>query len=86
MKTITVRGIDSQLENKLKDSAKNDSISINQFILRSLRSVLGLEKEQKYTKKHNDLDFLFGEWSDEDYSSFEDGQKVFQKIDREMWK
>lgn len=86
MKVITIRGVDNQLEKKLKGAAKKESVSVNQFILKSLRKTLGLEKERSHTKEFNDLDFLFGTWSDEEYKSFEKTQKDFQTIDSEMWK
>lgn len=86
MKAITIRGVDGKLEKKLKDVAKEESVSVNQFILKSLRKLLGLEKDKIHTKEYNDLDFLYGAWSDEEYESFEKSQKDFQKIDEDMWK
>ena len=44
MKAITIRGVDEILEKKLKGAAKDKSVSVNQFILNSLRKSLGLEK------------------------------------------
>lgn len=86
MKVITVRGVDKNLEKKLKGAAKDESLSVNQFILKALRKMLGLEKEQIHTKEFNDLNFLFGSWSDKEFELFEKTQKDFQNIDTEMWK
>ena len=85
MKAITIRGVDENLEKKLKGAAKSKSMSMNQFILNSLRKSLGLEKDNIHTKEFDDLDFLFGKWSEKEYESFENSQKAFQSIDREMW-
>ncbi len=86
MKAITIRGVDKSLEKKLKGAAKSESMSINQFILNSLRKSLGLEKDNVHTKVYDDLDFLFGEWTNKEFESFENSQKHFQSIDKKMWK
>ena len=37
MKTLTIRGIDEQLEKKIKAAATKDSMSINQFLLNLIK-------------------------------------------------
>jgi len=86
MKAITIRGVDEILEKKLKGAAKDKSVSVNQFILNSLRKSLGLEKDKSHTREYNDLDFLFGSWTNKEFEAFEKTQKDFQSIDSEMWK
>lgn len=86
MKAITVRGVDNQLEKKLKGAAREESVSVNQFILKSLRQVLGLEKDRIHTKEFNDLDFIFGVWSEEEFELFEKSQKDFGIIESGLWK
>ncbi len=86
MKAITIRGVDDKLEKKLKGAAKEESVSVNQFILKSLRKLLGLEKDKIHTREYDDLNFIFGAWSDEEYEAFENTQEDFKKIDEEMWK
>ncbi len=85
MKAITIRGVDKNLEKKIKNAAKSESVSINQFILNSLRKSLGLDKDNIHTKEYDDLNFLFGQWSDDDYDSFEKSQKEFQSVDTDLW-
>lgn len=86
MKAITIRGVDKDLENKLKGTAKSESLSVNQLILNSLRKSLGLEKNKIHTRQYSDLNFLFGKWTEDEYEAFEKTQKNFQSIDAELWK
>ncbi len=60
MKTISLRGIDETLAQQLKDAAQHSKLSVNQYIPNQLRESLGLNKPKHFTKKHHDLDDLFG--------------------------
>ena len=64
MKAITIRGIDSSISSKLKQVAKNENKSVNQMVLDMIKQNIGMQKGEKYTKKYNDLDHLFGIWTD----------------------
>ena len=86
MKTITIRGIDSQLDGLLKDSAKEKNMSVNQFLVHALRKLVGLEKDNIHTKEYHDLDFLFGGWSEAEFIDFQKSQADFNKIDEDLWK
>lgn len=86
MKTFTIRGIDEELHSSLKESADSESVSLNQWILRVLRQVVGLGKQRDHTQENHDLDYLFGIWSEEDYRLFEESQESFRKIDGEIWR
>ena len=59
MKSVTLRGIDGELERALKRLAAQSSSSVNATILRLLRKAVGLEKE-KFHAVHHDLDALAG--------------------------
>ena len=67
MKSITVRGIDDAMGEKLKKMGREKGISVNQLILDLLKERLGLKKEKKYRAVHDDLDHLFGRWSEEEF-------------------
>ena len=86
MKTFTLRGIEDALDARLKAAAKEESMSINQWILKTLRQVVGLEKDPFHTKRNHDLDNLFGTWDEEEFKEFQRTQASFEKIDEEMWK
>jgi len=85
MKAITIRGIDSSVSEKLKQAAKTEGKSVNQLVLDLIKQNVGMQKKKKFTRHYNDLDHLFGKWSDAEFEKiqgFIDGQR---KIDLELW-
>lgn len=85
MKSISIQGIDEQLSMLLKQQAATARKSVNQFILDTLRKQLGLEKEKKFTAEHDDLDSLFGAWTEEEFSSIQGKISSERRIDTELW-
>lgn len=85
MKTITIRGIDTGLDRVIKSRAKQNNLSVNQWILQVLKKVTGMGKEPVF-KKHYDLDVLAGGWSREEVKSFQKKTQIFEKIDEDVWK
>jgi len=85
MKTITIRRIDDQLAELLKEKARKDQKSINQLLLDTLRNSLGLSSEKKFTAEYHDLDHLFGQWSAEEFESIQGKITNDRKIDQEIW-
>jgi ribosomal protein S24E len=84
MKAITIRGIDSSISSKLKQVAKNEKKSVNQLVLDMIKQNIGMQKRKKYTITYDDLDHLFGIWTDAEFNKIQsiiDGQR---KIDREL--
>jgi hypothetical protein len=71
MKTITIRGIDSAVSSKLKQVAKDEKKSVNQLVLDMIKQNIGMQKRKKYTKKHDDLDHLFGIWTDDEFNKIQ---------------
>ena len=71
MKTITVRGVDSLLSEKLKQFAKREGKSVNQFIIDTIKQRIGLKKEERFTIEHHDLGRLFGKWSEKEYQQIQ---------------
>ena len=67
MGSISIRNVDAQLAKKLKQQAKASKKSVNQLVLDILKRHLGLEKEKRFTQSHDDLDMLFGRWSENDF-------------------
>jgi hypothetical protein len=84
MKSITLRGIDGELEEALKRLAKESSSSVNATILQLLRRAVGLEKK-KFHVVHHDLDALAGTWSEEELREFERNTRPFSEVDEELW-
>jgi len=85
MKTITVRGIDPGLDRAIKSRAKQNSLSVNQWVLQALKRVTGMGKGPVF-KKHHDLDALAGGWSKEEVRAFQKNTKIFERIDEDLWK
>lgn len=85
MKTITVRGIDPDLAARLKQVASEQSKSINQIALETLKKGLGLEPQEKLSKVYHDLDHLFGSWTEEEFTAIEDKINRERKVDEELW-
>jgi len=85
MKAITIRGIDSSISSKLKQIAKNEKKSVNQLVLDMIKENIGMQKRKKYTKKYDDLDHLFGIWTDDEFNKIQGIIDSQRKIDRELW-
>lgn len=86
MSSLSIRGVDEKLSTILKAKAKNSNKSMNQYVLDLLKKSAGVEKEKKYTQEHNDLDHLFGLWSDSDFGKIQGKINKERVIDEELWK
>ncbi len=84
MKTLTIRGIDAELADKIKERATKSGESINKLILRVLKSALGLGEKQVFPIYH-DLDRLAGTWNKEDEEEFHNNIRELSKVDPELW-
>lgn len=85
MKAITIRGIDSSVSEKLKQVAKNEGKSVNQFVLDMIKQTVGMQKKKKFTQEHKDLDHLFGKWSPAEFEKIQGYIDSRRKIDPELW-
>lgn len=85
MKTLTIRGIDPELDRAIKSRANQNNLSANQWIIQALKKVTGTGKEPVF-KQHHDLDALAGGWSKEEARAFAKNTKIFERIDEDIWK
>ncbi|MBS3966411.1 MAG: hypothetical protein KGZ60_04070 [Truepera sp.] len=85
MKNLTIRGIDPALDQALKSTAKKKSSSVNQLVLEMLKQHCGLSKPPHYSRRHHDLDDLFGRWDEEDYARIQAATAGQRRIDPELW-
>jgi ribosomal protein S24E len=85
MKTITIRSVDDTLSETCKKLAKKEGKSINQFVLDTLKERVGLKKIKKHTAVNNDMDHLFGIWTEDDYNIIQEKIDSERKIDEELW-
>ena len=86
MKSVTIRGVDREVAEKLKITAAKQGKSINQLVLEFIKRDLGLEKEKKYSREYADLDDLFGSWSEEEFNEIQNKINRERQIDLELWK
>ena len=85
MKSISLRGIEREVSEKLKRVAQINGKSVNQYILDLIRQNLGMHREKKYTKTYDDLDHLFGRWTDSEFEAMEKSIDSQRKIDTDLW-
>jgi len=86
MKTMTIRGLAPFMIDKMKEIAKQQNQSLNQFVIDTLELHLGMKKEKKYTAVYHDLDHLFGRWSEKEFNRIQGKIDSERKIDKELWK
>ena len=86
MKTITIRGLEPMLIDKMKEFAKQQNQSLNQFVVETLMLHMGMKKEKKFTAEYHDLDHLFGRWSEKDFKRIQGKIDSERKIDKELWR
>ena len=85
MKSLSIKGVDEQLSALLRERAAAAQKSVSQFVLDTLRKHLGLEKEKYFTAEHDDLDSLFGTWTEEEFSRIQGSISAERRIDPELW-
>ena len=85
MKAVTIRGVDPELADKLKETAKKQGMSVNQFTIELIRESLGLKKKKKYSREYDDLDELFGRWDEDEFQRIESKFSQERSIDPEIW-
>jgi hypothetical protein len=85
MKNLTIRGIDPALDQALKATAKKQSSSVNQLVLQTLKQHFGLSKPPFHSRRHHDLDDLFGRWDQEEFARIQAATEGQRRIDPELW-
>ena len=85
MKTITIRGMDASTSSRLKQVANNEKKSVNQLVLDMIKQNIGIQK-QRYTKRYDDLDNLFGRWTDDEFERIQGIIDYQRQVDPELWR
>ena len=85
MNQITVRGIDPELEKRIRRKAKATGKSLNKVMLELIVGSPGPEKRRRKPAGAS-LAELAGGWSEKEAREFEESVRVFEKIDEAMWK
>jgi KaiC/GvpD/RAD55 family RecA-like ATPase len=82
---MTVRGIDPSLAERLKEAAKREGKSVNRYVVDSMKILLGEEKEKRFSVQYDDMDDLFGRWSEEEFERIQGKIDSERKIDGDLW-
>ena len=86
MSNLSIRGIDPDLATTLKQQAQASGKSVNQLVLDVLKEYTGIYKRKNFTQEYHDLDFLFGQWSENDFIKIQGKINDESQIDDELWK
>ncbi len=86
MNTISLRGIDNELKQRLQEEAGKKQSSVNSLILSLLRESMGMSKTRSRYTGHHDLDALAGTWSEEEAREFLASVEAFEEIEEHLWR
>lgn len=84
MKTLTLRGVEGELEAALQAEADRLKMSLSATVITVLRRSFALAKP-RYRTEYHDLDHLAGTWTKENRAEFETNTRAFSRIDKDMW-
>lgn len=87
MNQLTIRGLDADLEQRLRETARRDGVSLNQAALRLMRLGAGLGPPgASLGAVGSSLDDFFGGWTADEAREFTSWVEIFERIDPEMWR
>jgi hypothetical protein len=72
-----LKNLNKQPRKKVKASTK--------LVLDLIQERLGMKKQQLYAKEYDDLDGLFGRWSETEFKTIENNMNKERRIDLELW-
>jgi predicted HAD superfamily phosphohydrolase len=85
MKAVTIRGIEPEVSKKLKLTAAKQGKSVNQLTIEIIKESLGFRKEKKFSREYDDLDDLFGRWSEAEFKKISSKITKERQIDQNLW-
>jgi hypothetical protein len=85
MSQITIRGMDPELEQKIRTKASQSGKSLNNVIIEMISAQTGIKGKKKNPHAESLLK-LAGGWSKKDADDFNKSIKSCEQIDEEMWK
>lgn len=86
MSSLSIRGIDDELSERLKQLALEEKKSVNSVVIDVLKQHLGIIKSKRFTQSFHDLDQLFGAWGQEQFNTVQGRVDAERHIDAELWK
>ena len=82
MNQITVRGIDPEIEQKIRKMARDSRQSINNILIGIIRQKF---QDKKHSYPAETLKQLAGGWNRQDALTFLNSINSCEQIDQEMW-
>ncbi|MDX9800933.1 MAG: hypothetical protein RBT69_06325 [Spirochaetia bacterium] len=83
MKSITIHGIENDLDKKISEKSREYGLSQNKTVKKILKDSLLSDKKASRKELFSDL---FGKWSDKDKSEFEERIADLEYVDKSDWK
>lgn len=84
MGTITLHGLDDDLDRKLRQTAKKEGRSINKTAKDLLRKCLGMTAAS--VDHRGDFIDLFGSWTGADVAEFEEATGDLREVEPKDWR
>ena len=85
MGQITLRGIDPEIENRVRKISKSTGKSLNRVIQEIIYQHIGGDQKTKKPAAYS-LRKLAGGWSEQEASDFFASVQSFDRIDETMWR
>jgi hypothetical protein len=86
MNQLSVRGLDKELERRLREVARERNTSLNKAAILLLRKGAGLDEADRHKNMVGDsLDHLIGRWTAEEEKEFLQSIEAFEQIDEMSW-
>jgi len=84
MKSITVHGIDEEMEKLINERAKTAGTSVNKTVKELLAKALGLDKDK--SDHRDEFIDLFGIWTEDDEQGFLRAVKDLETVEPGDWR
>lgn len=87
MNQLTVRGFDKRLEQRIRQLAQRECVSLNKAALQLLRRGAGLDSDASDPQAIGvNLDDFIGSWEESDAEAFDAAMAEFEEVDEEQWR
>ena len=83
---LTIRGISPELAEAVRRLAREEGISLNKAAVRLLAKGANLGPGKKAGAIGNDLDHLFGTWTESEAKAFFKSVECCEQVDKDFWK
>src|SRR5579872_6089889 len=84
---LTVRGLEPELERRLRALAREEGVSLNQAALELMRRGAGLEPSKTEEGRIGArIERYLGTWSASQAAEFDRAIQQFERVDEDLWK